>query len=188
MLRADAAALVHRARRALEGEREVLGPRHPSTLNSVNNLASLLKKQGKYDEAEPLYREALKVWRETLGDRHPLTLAYMNNLGNLLQDMGDAANVHEWFREFCETNEPATGVPPNESADKSRSAKRSKAAKKPAALSLPAPGDDSTQMDDGNEMEHDEMDDEKKEKGTWEPGKPGRPPNWYKYGIGWNGK
>ena len=86
----------------------------------------------------------------------------------LLQDMGDAANVHEWFREFCETNEPATGVPPNESADKSRSAKRSKAAKKPAhGLSLPAPGDDSTRMDDGNEMEHDEMDDEKKEKGTF---------------------
>ena len=45
--------------------------------------------------------------------------------------------------------------------------KRSKAAKKPAhGLSLPAPGDDSTQMDDGDEMEHD-MDDEKKEKGTF---------------------
>jgi len=82
----------------------------------------------------------------------------------LLQDMGDAANVHEWFREFCETNEPATGIPPNESTKPN---KRSKAAKKPAhGLSLPAPGDDSTQMDDGNEMEH-EMDDEKKEKGTF---------------------
>ena len=78
----------------------------------------------------------------------------------LLQDMGDAANVHEWFREFCETNEPATGIPPNESTKPN---KRSKAAKKPAhGISLPAPGDDSTQMDDGNEM-----DDEKKEKGTF---------------------
>ena len=27
-------------------------------------------------------------------------------------------------------------------------------------------------------------DKEKKEKRTWEPGKPGRPPNWYKYGLG----
>ena len=82
----------------------------------------------------------------------------------LLQDMGDAANVHEWFREFCETNEPATGIPPNESTKPN---KRSKAAKKPAhGLSLPAPGDDSTQMDDGNEMD-DDMDDEKKEKGTF---------------------
>ena len=82
----------------------------------------------------------------------------------LLQDMGDAANVHEWFREFCETNEPATGIPPNESTKPN---KRSKAAKKPAhGLSLPAPGDDSTQMDDGNEMD-DDMDDDKKEKGTF---------------------
>ena len=83
----------------------------------------------------------------------------------LLQDMGDAANVHEWFREFCETNEPATGVPPKEST---KPDKRSRSAgKKPAhGLSLPAPGDDSTQMDDGDEMEHD-MDDEKKEKGTF---------------------
>ena len=83
----------------------------------------------------------------------------------LLQDMGDAANVHEWFREFCETNEPATGVPPKESTKPN---KRSRSAgKKPAhGLSLPAPGDDSTQMDDGDEMD-DEMDDEKKEKGTF---------------------
>jgi origin recognition complex subunit 3 len=84
----------------------------------------------------------------------------------LLQDMGDAANVHEWFREFCETNEPATGVPPDESTKPN---KRSRSAgKKPAhGLSLPAPGDDATRMDDGDEMEHDEMDDEKKEKGTF---------------------
>ena len=83
----------------------------------------------------------------------------------LLQDMGDAANVHEWFREFCETNEPATGVPPKEST---KPGKRSRSAgKKPAhGLSLPAPGDDSTQMDDGDEMD-DDMDDEKKEKGTF---------------------
>lgn len=29
---------------------------------------------------------------------------------------------------------------------------------------------------------------EKKVKGTWILGKPGRPPNWYKYGLEWNGK
>ena len=86
----------------------------------------------------------------------------------LLQDMGDAANVHEWFREFCETNEPATGVPPDEST---KPGKRSRSAgKKPAhGLSLPAPGDEHgrAQMDEmDDEMEHD-MDDEKKEKGTF---------------------
>ena len=28
---------------------------------------------------------------------------------NLLQDLGDAANIHEWFRMFCELHEPPGG-------------------------------------------------------------------------------
>ena len=41
------------------------------TALTLNKLALELKAQGKYDEAEPLYREALKMCRDTLGDRHP---------------------------------------------------------------------------------------------------------------------
>ena len=40
----------------MEGSERVLGPDHPGTLTSVGNLASLLKAQGKLQEAEPLYR------------------------------------------------------------------------------------------------------------------------------------
>ena len=36
------------------GEEKVLGKEHPSTLTSMNNLASVLSRQGKYDEAERL--------------------------------------------------------------------------------------------------------------------------------------
>ena len=39
------------------------------TASTLNRLASELQDQGKYDEAEPLYREVLEVSRETLGDR-----------------------------------------------------------------------------------------------------------------------
>ena len=38
-------------RRALEGREPQLGPQHPHTLNSANNLACLLEKQGKLEEA-----------------------------------------------------------------------------------------------------------------------------------------
>ena len=38
-------------RRALEGRESQLGAQHPDTLVSVNNLAMLLKKQGKLEEA-----------------------------------------------------------------------------------------------------------------------------------------
>jgi len=34
---------------------QVLGPEHPDILGSLNNLALLYRKQGKYEQAEPLY-------------------------------------------------------------------------------------------------------------------------------------
>ena len=40
-------------RRALEGKESQLGPQHPDTLLSVHNLAMLLRKQGKLEEAGP---------------------------------------------------------------------------------------------------------------------------------------
>ena len=40
--------------------RAKLGDEHPNTLGSINNLASLLKEQGKLPEAEQLYRECLE--------------------------------------------------------------------------------------------------------------------------------
>ena len=40
-------------RRALEGSESQLGPQHPNTLHSANNLANLLYKQGKLEEARP---------------------------------------------------------------------------------------------------------------------------------------
>ena len=57
------------------------GPKHPDTLQSMNNLAELYKAQGRYGEAEPLYHEALQLRGEVLGPKHPDTLQSMNNLG-----------------------------------------------------------------------------------------------------------
>jgi len=37
----------------LEGRESQLGPQHPQTLTSVNNLALVLEKQGKLEEARP---------------------------------------------------------------------------------------------------------------------------------------
>jgi Tfp pilus assembly protein PilF len=46
-------------RRALEGKEKALGPDHTSTLDTVNNLGSLYKYQGRLKEAEAMYRQAL---------------------------------------------------------------------------------------------------------------------------------
>ena len=62
----------------------MLGRKHSDTLNTVNNLASLLKKQNKLDEAESLFRRALEGLEETLGPNHHDILNTKGNLGHCL--------------------------------------------------------------------------------------------------------
>ena len=61
-------------RRALEAERAGAGQGHPDTLASVNNLARLYEAQGRYGEAEPLFKRALEANERVLGQEHPDTL------------------------------------------------------------------------------------------------------------------
>ena len=72
----------------LEARRATLGPKHPNTLTSMNNLALLLQAQGKLDEAKPLYVETLEARGATLGPKHPSTLTSMSNLAALLLAQG----------------------------------------------------------------------------------------------------
>jgi hypothetical protein len=59
---------------------KVLDMEHPSTLGSMNNLATVLGYQGKYKEAEQIHREELEIIQKVLGIEHPSALACMNNL------------------------------------------------------------------------------------------------------------
>jgi tetratricopeptide (TPR) repeat protein len=65
-----------------------LGERHPQVAGSLNNLAYLYQSQGRYDEAEPLYRQALELRRELLGERHPQVATSLNNLAGLYESQG----------------------------------------------------------------------------------------------------
>ncbi|KAH8757094.1 Tetratricopeptide repeat-domain-containing protein [Hyaloscypha finlandica] len=53
--------------RALQGYEEALGPKHTSTLRTVNNLGNLYKDQGKLAEAEAIYTRALQGYEHALG-------------------------------------------------------------------------------------------------------------------------
>ena len=79
------------------------------THSTLSRLARELQVQGKYDEAEPLYREALEVRRETLGNRHQKTLAAINNLGALLLAKGDLAAAEPLCREALEVRRETLG-------------------------------------------------------------------------------
>ena len=41
--------------------------------------------QGKYDKAEPLYRESLAIDKKIYGDEHPSVARDLNNLAGLLE-------------------------------------------------------------------------------------------------------
>ena len=76
-------------KRALDIREKALGKDHPDTANSLNNLAELYNKQGKYVEAEPLYKRALDIREKELGKDHPSTGHQPQQPGGALSGAGE---------------------------------------------------------------------------------------------------
>ena len=80
---------------ALEG---LLGPDHPDTLASRNNLAYAYRAAGRLEEAITLYEQVTKDSARVLGPDHPDTLASRNNLAETYRSVGrtdEAITLHE---------------------------------------------------------------------------------------------
>ncbi len=61
----------------------MLGKEHPDTLTSMNNLALVLKNQGKYKQTEQMHQQTLELIEEVLGNEHSKTFTSMNNLAEV---------------------------------------------------------------------------------------------------------
>ncbi len=75
-----------------------LGPDHPDTLASKNNLATAYETVGDLDRAIPLHEAALAGFERVLGSDHPVTLLSKSNLAYALGSAGDfdrATPLHE---------------------------------------------------------------------------------------------
>jgi tetratricopeptide (TPR) repeat protein len=81
-------AAIQQLERALALRRTYLGPDHPDTLASMNNLAGAYKEDGQLDKALPLLEEALGKRQAQLGPDHPDTLFCMNNLAVAYHNAG----------------------------------------------------------------------------------------------------
>jgi tetratricopeptide (TPR) repeat protein len=86
-------------REALALRKEALEEDDPAVAASLNNLARLLKTQGKDLEAETLYREALAIMKKTLGENHPDFAQSLNNLAAVLKDEGKYIEAESLYRE-----------------------------------------------------------------------------------------
>jgi tetratricopeptide (TPR) repeat protein len=92
--------------RALAIYETALGPEHPNTATSLNNLAYLLRDQGDFAGARPLSERALAIYEKTLGPEHPSTAI---SLTRLLQDQGDLAGARPLFERALAITEKALG-------------------------------------------------------------------------------
>jgi tetratricopeptide (TPR) repeat protein len=95
--------------RALAIYEKVLGPEHPLTAPSLNNLALLLYDQGDYAEARQLFERALTIVEKTLGPDHPNTAKTLNSLALLLQTLGDLAGARPLLKRALAIYEKVLG-------------------------------------------------------------------------------
>lgn len=74
------------AQRALQIREKYLGPEHPDTITSLNNLAGLYMTIDSSDMAMPLYYQVLKIQERTLGPDHPSNARILIVLGEIYKD------------------------------------------------------------------------------------------------------
>src|SRR5262249_31306680 len=72
---------------------------HPNIPWAYNNLANVLRQQGKLVQAETLQRKSLGLIRETVPESHPSVAIAKNNLGVILRRQAASAEDLPGLRE-----------------------------------------------------------------------------------------
>jgi CHAT domain-containing protein/Flp pilus assembly protein TadD len=85
--------------------KRLLGNEHPAVALSLNNLAGLYESQGRYSEAEPLFRQALEMRKRLLGNEHPAVALSLNNLAGLYESQGRYSEAEPLYRQTLEMNQ-----------------------------------------------------------------------------------
>ena len=89
-------------RAALELQRGRYQEARPSLADSVENLAHLLHRRGRYEEAEPLYEEALELRHEVHGPRHPRIAGTLDKLASMRTTQGRLEEAEQLYRHALE--------------------------------------------------------------------------------------
>jgi eukaryotic-like serine/threonine-protein kinase len=79
--------------RALEAQKEILGPQHVDIAGSLNNLAYAAQNQHRPTEAEPMFKKAVEMIKQLKGEETPLLILPLGNLAELLRQEGKLAEA-----------------------------------------------------------------------------------------------
>jgi tetratricopeptide (TPR) repeat protein len=88
---------------------KALGPEHPHVGASLNNLAFVLKDQGDFAAARPLFERALAIQEKALGPEHSTTATSLDNLAVLLASQGDLAGTRPLYERALVIRENKLG-------------------------------------------------------------------------------
>jgi tetratricopeptide (TPR) repeat protein len=88
---------------------KALGPDHPFTATSLNNIAYVLDEEGDLASARTAFERALAIREKVLGSDNPDTATSLNNLGYMLQRQGDLAGARSYFEQAMAIREKMLG-------------------------------------------------------------------------------
>ncbi|KAK3676438.1 hypothetical protein LTR78_003714 [Recurvomyces mirabilis] len=77
----------------IAADRDSLGPEHPDTLVSLNNLGNIYMHQGRFEKAVETQRNALATSERVNGEAHENTMTLKHNLDNTLRHQREAAGT-----------------------------------------------------------------------------------------------
>ncbi|XP_015277532.1 PREDICTED: tetratricopeptide repeat protein 19, mitochondrial isoform X2 [Gekko japonicus] len=104
LARKQAAAAERMYEEALQISMEVQGETHPQTVVLMNDLATALDAQGRYDDAYTRVRRALDLARQT---EHPEAYVVLNNLAGILMHKEDFPQARQVYKEALKLAEEA---------------------------------------------------------------------------------
>ncbi|KAJ5627817.1 hypothetical protein N7490_010045 [Penicillium lividum] len=100
-------------KRALEGKEKAWGREHTSTLNTVNNLGTLFRNQGRLQEAEAMYKRALDGYEAAFGATFTFTnipaLQTLRNFGLLCERNGQFDTARLYYQRALVGTEAVWG-------------------------------------------------------------------------------
>ena len=96
-------------RRAVQIKEKLLGPKHADVARMLGNLADVIQREGKLDEATELHRRALAIKLEVYGPKHPHTAYSLHGLGVVLADRGDCVAARPYLADALESFTAAHG-------------------------------------------------------------------------------
>ena len=88
---------------------DYLGEKHPDTLGTMEDLARVYWRQGRYDRAQSLFTKTVEGRREVLGEEHPDTLYSMNGLAVLYFSQGRYTEAESLYEKMLQISRSLLG-------------------------------------------------------------------------------